>query len=331
MKMTLLFFVLLGVAGNASAVTIQETDIENNLIALGLERGDYVYMGDRYILRQESGRQCTFTVTVIRPDVVMAKIDKCADKEDILIGSRLRKSALSASSHRTVLVNQASAEDQEDGEPAPVLRKKISPTTSALKGQGRFSLFALFSTASKMSFDGSLSIDNDPVAAKGDSKAESVPGIGLMYQQGGVSRLGYNLGLSHEFRRDIKSSAATIDGESFIETFSEPELNFSITTTFLNLMVAASDSAYLFAGLNFPFFKFNGNDPEFEISGKPGFQLGVGFDLAERVQFEILYKVLKFKETGLTVINFDNFNALTLSSNLNAQFSGLLATLKFVF
>jgi hypothetical protein len=181
-------------------------------------------------------------------------------------------------------------------------------------------LAVLFSSANQINYKGNLDLYGSSTPFEATEKTRGVFGLAAGYVLRRSSSFGYGGELVYELPRPSDGINGTAGGLIVHGTY-EGSPSKSLLTASGNINFSFGSRAYVFAGLNYP-FAFTGGDGQ-SFSGLPGYQLGGGFSITERISAEVSYRVLRLKgaiETPPLNLHIDE-----------ATFSGLVIAVHYLF
>ena len=200
----------------------------------------------------------------------------------------------------------------------PAEKKAEAPKSGAIK----YSVFAFANTGSDVNFT-SVKAVGPGVNATGNFnlQVDNSFGIGFEARQSENNSFGWAAGASYDFKRSANSATANFQtAGSATGIYPDPKPSLSIVAPFANAIYRFNEASFVI-GLNYsiPSFSQGSMGGTTSLSGGFGAQVGMNFQVSEKVSADILYRNFNIKGTRTAdSINFD----LGTGSISGIQFQG---------
>lgn len=178
----------------------------------------------------------------------------------------------------------------------------------------RWNFIIFYSTADEAEYDGTVSNLN----FREKDKADPSFGVGLSYSKHSIEKLGYEIGLTYDFKRTFKSYDLTINSTDYSGSYDDKP-TLSIFHLYATGNYTFNNGVYLFLGVGYPLFKLDANNVK--VSGTMGTLVGVGYLVNENIHIELASRALR--ANGI-------YNDGTYSGDIDdAEFEGAMFVLKY--
>lgn len=189
--------------------------------------------------------------------------------------------------------------------------KAPSPSTQEREKTG-LAIFTYYSTAKTFEYEGAFLTGSQAFSTNVSEEASATFGVGLSFSQSLKrfnERVGWQVGLTHDFTREFDSFTGDIQGDEFSGEYDLPHPSLEVTTLFLNGTFQTSEKVYLLGGPFLPFVDYKDTAGGLNIKGQLSFQLGLGWRVNSNIEIEAIYRMLRAE-----VEEVDSVNDLTLAT-----------------
>lgn len=228
-----------------------------------------------------------------------------------LFGSSVRKNTMSNSrkTRQPQAVRKDSVRTQSDlSEPSEV----FSPS--------HFFISGYYSGANEGTYSGNANVKTLNISSdyKATESTEGAPGLAGGYMYKPEWGFGFSGLVGYEFPRKSKGIKGTAGNLKITGTY-EGDVSTSLISGVANGLFVFNRWIYLSAGFNYPFIMTDSNA---DLTGLPGYQLGLGSSVTNHLGVRLEYRVLRMKGK----IDVPNQLDMTIDE---AQFPGFLLSVDY--
>lgn len=290
---------------------IRQIDNSKNLAVVNIHN-KAVKAGEQVLATSKEKTQCSLTIRSVTGNTGIADLSGCQFSKELRVGQPLELSLLSQQPAA------GSAAPAAAGAAAPTVAPATNAGPSAAGGSASFAklaevappgegvgvtVFAFYDLADK--FKGDVTAGGQSVAATENS--ESAFGLGAEYAMYNYRFPGFYVGGVYEFGRDWKSVAA--NGQT---SANDPKPTLTLFLVDAGANFSVSDNIYVKGGVNYNLPSLTSGGAINDISGKLGYEGGVGVRFMRDLNIEGVYRKLNMSASGSSqgqAFNVDNLTA----------------------